>query len=210
MRKLSMLLVVVLVGHSLSAGSPKLAYSWKNPNYNGGTFKNIMVLALNGKAANRAEFEDQLVAALARPGEMVQPSYAYLPRPDATPIDIKNLRDIVQGQNFDAIVVARLTKNVSKTTYVPGSAYTPFPYYGTFYGYYAAVNPVVYAPGYMTTEKVAQVEVNFYSTAQPDGQLVWTGTTNAFSNSSVMKVIKSLVKIVTDELQQQAIIGPQS
>jgi hypothetical protein len=210
LRKISALLVAVLVGQALLAGSPKLAYSWKNPDYKGGTFKNIMVLALNGKAANRAEFEDQLVAALGRPGEMVQPSYAYLPRPDATPIDINHLREIVQGQNFDAIVVARLTKNVSKTTYVPGSVYTPYPYYGTFYGYYAAVQPVVYSPGYMTTERIAQVEVNFYSTAQPDGQLVWTGTTNAFSNSSVMKVIKGLVKIVTDELQQQAIIGPLS
>jgi hypothetical protein len=202
-----LLFMAILAGQALlAAGSPKLAYSWKNPNYNGGTFKNVLVLALNGKAANRAEFEDELVAAIARPGETASPSYEFLPRPDATPIDMKDLRAVVQGQNFDAIVVARLTKNDTKTTYVPGSPYPPFPYYGTFYGYYAAVAPEVYSPGYMKTEKVAQVEVNFYSTAKPDGELVWTGTTNAFANNSVMKVIKDLVKIVTTELEKADII----
>jgi hypothetical protein len=202
-----MIVVAALAGAAiLTAGGPKLAYSWKNPNYTGGSFKNIMVLALNGKAANRAEFEDQLVAAIGRPGETASPSYEYLPRPDATPIAVSDLRNIVQGQNIDGIVVARLTKNQTKTTYVPGTVYTPFPYYGTFYGYYSTVYPVVYSPGYMTTDRVAQVEVNVYSTAAPDGVLVWTGTTNAFASNSVMKVIKSLVKIVADEMQKQSII----
>lgn len=208
MKKVSMTLCVVFASAALlGAGSPKLRYSWKNPNYTGGTFKNIMVLALNGKAENRAEFEDQLVAAIARPGENVSPSYEFLPRPDATPIDMDHLRDIVRGQAFDAIVVARLTKNDTKTTYVPGTIYTPYPYYGTFYGYYAAVYPVVYSPGYMKTDKVAQVEVNLYSTAKPDGELVWTGTTNAFSSGSVMKVIKDLVKIVSTALENEGILG---
>jgi len=58
----------------------------------------------------------------------------------------------------------------------------------------------------MQTEKQAQVEVNFYSTANPDGELVWTGTTNQFDSSSVMKVIKNVVKIVSKELEKQNII----
>jgi hypothetical protein len=209
LRKESVLLIVVAASlASLGASSPKLAYSWKNPNYASGTFKNIMVLALNGKAANRAEFEDELVAALARPGETVSPSYEFIPRPDGTPIDVKDIRNVIQGQNFDAVVVARLTKRDVKTTYVPGQVYTPLPYYGTFYGYYGAVYPMVYSPGYMQTERQSQVEVNFYSTAKTDGELVWTGTTNVFSSSSAMKVIKSLVKIVTQQLEADNVIGP--
>ena len=113
-------------------------------------------------------------------------------------------------QKFDAIVVARLTKRDTKTTYVPGEVYTPYPYYGTFYGYYGALYPVIYSPGYMQTEKEAQVEVNFYATAKPDGELVWTGTTNTFEVSSAMKAIKDLVKIVTKELEKQTIIERES
>jgi hypothetical protein len=207
LKKISVLLMVALAAiTSLGAGSPKLALSWKNPNYTGGSFKNILVLALNGKAANRAEFEDELAAAIARPGISAQQSYQFLPRPDATPIDANDLRVLVRDQNFDGIVVSRLTKNVNKTTYVSGEFYTPLPYYGTFYGYYSTLYPVIYSPGYMETEKVAQVEVNFYSTAKPDGELVWTGTTNTFDSHSVMKVIKDLVKVLTNELKKEAII----
>jgi hypothetical protein len=129
-----------------------------------------------------------------------------MPRPDVTPIDMKDLRELVREQKFDAIVVARLTKRETKTTYVPGQAYTPYPYYGTFYGYYGALYPTIYSPGYMTTEKQAQVEVNVYSTAKPDGELVWTGTTNSFDSGSAMKAIKDLVKLIGKELEKQNII----
>ena len=50
----------------LAVAGPKLEISWKNPGYSGGQFKKILVLALNGKATNRMEFEDQLVAAITR------------------------------------------------------------------------------------------------------------------------------------------------
>jgi hypothetical protein len=203
--------IAVLGGLALlGAGSPKLAMSWKNSNYTTPNFKSVLVLALNGKAVNRAEFEDELVAAIQRPGQKAAPSYEYMPRPDVTPIDMNDLRELVKEQNFDAILVARLTKADKKTTYVPGDVYTPIGYYNTFYGYYGAVYPIVYSPGYMETEKEAQVEVNFYSTAKPDGELVWTGTTNVFNADSAMKVIKELVKMMTKELEKANVVPRQS
>jgi hypothetical protein len=80
---LGFLLCVVTIGDA----GPKLDISWKNPNYNGGKFKNILVLALNGQAFNRAEFEDELVAAIARPSAPASPSYEFIARPNTTPID---------------------------------------------------------------------------------------------------------------------------
>lgn len=207
LRITSVLLVAVLAIPVLLAGSPpKLLVSWKNPNYLGGSSKNILVLALNGKAENRAEFEDELVAAIARPGIQATQSYVFLPRPDVTPIEMNELKAVIREQKFDAIIVARLTKVEKKTTYVPGEVYTPFPYYGTFYGYYGAVYPLVYSPSYMVKEKIAQVEMNFYSAAKQDGELVWTGTTNTFDANSPVKVIKELVKIVIKELENQNVL----
>ena len=213
MRKLSVLLLAILASLGFPrAGSPKMELSFKNPGYTGGTLKNILVLALNGKAANRAEFEDELVAALNRPGVQAVQSYVFLPRPDATPIDINDLKVVLRDQSFDGIVVARLTKADKSTVYVPGEVYTPLPYYGTFAGYYGVMYPVVYTPGYMQTVKTAQVETNSYftSTATPDGVLVWTGTTNTFNANSAMKVIKDLVKLVVRELEKQQVIPPNS
>jgi len=113
---------------------------------------------------------------------------------------------VIREQKFDAIVVARLTKAEKKTTYVPGQVYNPYPYYGSLAGYYGAVYPLVYSPGYLVKDKIAQVETNFYSTAKPDGELVWTGTTNTFNGNSPMKVIRELVRVVIKELEKQSVI----
>jgi hypothetical protein len=187
-----------------------MALSWKNPDYSGGGFTNVLVLALNGKAENRAEFEDELAAAITRPGVKATQSYVFLARPNSTPIAFNDLKAVVREQNFDAIVVARLTKAEKKTTYVPRQAYNPYPYYGSFAAYYGTVYPVVYSPGYLVNERSAQVETNFYSTEKPDGELVWTGTTNTFNANAPMKVIKELIKVVIKELEKQSVIGPQS
>ena len=86
MRKKSAVLVAILASVAvLAVAAPKIEVSWKNPTFTGvpGAFKNILVLALNGKAANRAEFEDELVAAISRPGVNVAPSYEYIARPES-------------------------------------------------------------------------------------------------------------------------------
>jgi hypothetical protein len=103
-----------------------------------------------------------------------------------------------------------LTKASVRTVYVPGQIYSPVPYYGTFYNYYRTVYPLVYTPGYLKNERQARVEVNFYSTAKPEGELVWTGTTETVEVRSVKKAIKDLVKAVTGELEKQKIIEPKS
>jgi hypothetical protein len=210
LKKRVVLLLCVTTGLAAwCAGSIKLLVNWKNQNYTGGTCKKILVLALNGRAEGRADFEDALAAAISRPGAEASPSYEYLPRPDATPIDMKDLKALVEWKKFDGIVVARLTKASAKTVYVPGQVYSPFPYYGTFYGYYGAVYPLVYTPGYLKNVKKAQVEVNLYSTAKPDGELVWTGTTENVEVGSVKKAVKDLAKVVTRELEKQRIIEPK-
>jgi hypothetical protein len=144
LRRKSLLLVAALALPAfLAASSPKLLLSWKNPNYSGGHFTNILVLALNGKAENRAEFEDELVAAIARPGIQATQSYVFLPRPSLTPIDMKDLKAVIREQKFDAIVVACITKAEKKNIYVPGQVYDPFPLYGNFGGYYNTISPLV-------------------------------------------------------------------
>lgn len=201
------LILAVLAGVPVwSFDSTKLVFTWKNPSASTGSFKRILVLAMNGRAASRADFEDRMVAAITKPGIQAVPSYSLLPRPESTPIDMNQLRDVVRGQNFDSILVSRLLKFHKTVTYVPGQAFPLYPYYGTFYGYYGAVYPAVYSPGYLQTDTKAQIETNFYSTATPDGDLVWTGTSNTVNPRSVTKAIDSIVKLIVQELQRQNII----
>jgi len=204
-KKLSILALLIL-GVVASASAAKLVYAWKNPQYSGGSFKNILVLAMNGKASSRADFEDRMVAAITKPGLVAVPSYSLLPRPESTPIPMDQLRSVVRGQNFDAVVVSRLVKYDKTVTYVPGQAYPLSPYYGTFYGYYGALYPVVYSPGYLQTNTAVQIETNFYSAAKPDGELVWTGTSGVIKSGSVSKVIDDVVKLMVQGLEKENII----
>jgi hypothetical protein len=207
MRRNALLIIALTAGLSmLGFNATKLLFTWMNPNYSGAQFKNILVLAINGRASIRAEFEDQLSAAITRPGIQAIPSYSLLPRPDATPIDMNQLRDVVQGQHIDAVVASRVVKRSKTVTEIPGQVYTPYPYYGTFYGYYQTVYPVVYTPGYLQVEKTAQIETNFYSTAKPDGELIWTGTSDIVNPRTPTKGVDALVKILIQELQKQKII----
>jgi len=104
-------------------------------------------------------------------------------------------------------VVSRLIKVENKVTYIPGGpSVSPFPYYTTFYGYYRVVYPVVYSPDYLREEKKVRIETNLYSTASPDGDLVWTGVTDTFNPSSIHKTINGLVKLVVKEMRSEGVL----
>jgi hypothetical protein len=201
-----LLLVVLAVFSMASFGSTKLAFSWRNPNAPSGPFKNIMVLALNGQAANRAQFEDTLTAAIAKAGMQAVQSYSLIPRPDLTPINMDQLRNVVQGQGFDAVLVSRIVAYHKTVHEVQDPIFPLEPYYATFYGYYGYASPMIYTPTYLQTEQKAQVETNLYATSKPEGVLVWTGTSDTVNPRNVNDAINAIVKLVAEELQKQNLI----
>jgi hypothetical protein len=207
LKKYARLLLVVSAGFSMAAfGSTKLAFSWRNPNAPSGPFKNIMVLALNGQAANRAQFEDTLTAAITKSGVQAVQSYSLIPRPNLTPINMDQLRNVVQGQGFDAVLVSRIVKYHKSVNRVEDPVFPVESYYATLYGYYGFASPMVYTPSYLQTEQKAQVETNLYATAKPDGELVWTGTSDTVNPRSVNDAINAIAKLVAQELQKQNLI----
>jgi hypothetical protein len=119
-------------------------------------------------------------------------------------LDLSYLREQIRTNQIEAVVVSRLIKVDDTVTYVPGTAYfAPFPYYNTFYGYYGALYPVVYTPGYLQKESKVRVETNLYCVnGAPDGQLVWTGMTDTFNPSDVHKAIKGLVNLVVTKMRK--------
>ncbi len=207
MKKYTMMALIVLAGISTAGfGSTKLAYSWRNPIAPGGPFKNIMVLALNGQAANRAQFEDVLTAAITKSGMQAVQSYSLIPRPNLTPINMENLRNVVQGQGFDAVLVSRIVQYHKSVHEVQDPIFPLEPYYATFYGYYGAVSPMLYAPTYLQTEQKVQVETNLYATTTPEGVLVWTGTSDTVNPRNVNDAINAIAKLVDEQLLKQNLI----
>jgi hypothetical protein len=203
------LLIAVLMFASITTdASTKLAASWKNPNYSGQQFKKILVVGMSNNLTTRSDFEVALAGKITRPGIVGVAGTDILLRPTAGPLDLVYLREQIAAYKIDAVIVSRLVKVETKTTYFPGQPYF-LPYYGTFYGYYGTVYPVVYSPDYLVKEKRVRVETNVYSVKPPDGELIWTGTSDTFNPGSAHKVINALVKLVINELEKQTIL-PES
>lgn len=207
MKKQFLVLVLTLAAATLADGkSTKLVTSWKNPEYSGPAFHRILVLGMSAKPGVRADFEDALSKLVTRDGVEAVPGNTILLRPEGSKLDINYLKSQVKEFRIDAVIVSRLVKVDKSITYVPGQPYMPYPYYGSFYGYYGAVYPVVYSPDYLREDTTVRVETNVYAVTSGEGQLVWTGVSDTFNPSSADKVIDALSKLIVKELQKEAII----
>ena len=201
-------LAMMLAVATLAPGkSTKLVASWKNPEYTGPRFHRILVLGMSANPGVRADFEDALAKLVARDGVEAIPGNTILLRPEGTQLDLNYLKTQIKEFKIDAVIVSRLVKVETTTTYIPGHAYAvPYPYYRSFYGYYGAVYPVVYSPDYLRQDKTVRVETNVYAASTPDGELVWTGVSDTFNPSSADKVIDSLSKLLVKELQKESVL----
>lgn len=207
MRKQALILAVVLATATIANGkSTKLVASWKNPEYSGATFHRILVIGMSAKPGVRADFEDALSKLVAGEGVEAIPGNTILLRPEGTKLDLGYLKAQVKEFKIDAVIVSRLVKVDKDITYIPGQPYVPYPYYGSFYGYYGAVYPVVYSPDYLREDTTVRVETNVYAVKGADGELVWTGVSDTFNPSSADKVIDGLTKLIVKELRKNAVL----
>jgi hypothetical protein len=207
-RKLLTICIMLGVIALASGKSSKLVMSWKNPGYTGGKkFPRVLALGLSEKTEIRADFEDALAAQLAAAGVDAMPGNFILLRPEGAQVDLEYIKGQIRENAIDAVVVSRLIKVENTATYIPGAPYTaPLPYYNTFYGYYGAVYPVVYGPGYLKEEKRVRIETNLYVISSQEGELVWTGITDTFNPSNLHKAINGLVKLVVKQMQSEEVL----
>jgi hypothetical protein len=207
-RKVLAIAIVLSAAILVFGSSSKMVISWRNPVYTQTTkFHRVLALGLSDKTLVRADFEDALAAQLAATGLETIAGNTILLRPVGTQLDIQYLREQIRANQIEAVVVSRLIKVENSTSYTPGAQYiVPYPYYNTFYGYYGAMYPVVYAPGYLQKEKKVRIETNLYVTTEPDGQLVWAGITDTFNPSDVHKAINGLVKLVVTKMRSEEVL----
>ena len=206
--RISAIITALLLVMLASGKSSKLVMSWKNPAYTGiKKFHRVLTLGLSDKTLIRADFEDELASELGAFEIEAIPGNAILLRPEGTDFDLDYLKTQIREHKIDAIVVSRLINVEITATYVPGAPYTPpFPYYNSFYGYYGAVYPAVYSPGYLKQEKKARIETNLYATSSTEGELVWTCITDSFNPSGEKKTIEQLVKVVARQMKSEGIL----
>jgi hypothetical protein len=203
----SLALCVLAILPVAIAAAAKLLVSWKNPVYSGPKPHRVLVIGMSANPEVRADFEDDLSAAIKSDGLEAIPGNTIFFRSHSGELE----RDYLEGQirdfKVDTVLVSRLVKVDKSITNVPGYSYAvPYAYYRSFYGYYGTVYQQVYIPGYLREDTAVRVETNFYSAIPPNSDLIWTGTSDSFNPKSAQKAIYGIVKLVVKELRKQGIL----
>src|SRR5271163_4125728 len=190
-----------------NAAAAKLIVSWKNPVYSGPKPHRILVLGMSGNPEVRADFEDDLSAAIKADGLEAIPGNTIFFRPHSGELDRQYLEGQIRDFKIDAVLVSRLVKVDKTITNVPGHSYAvPYAYYRSFYGYYGAVYQQVYTPDYLREDTTVRIETGLYSATPPDEDLVWIGYSDAFNPKNADKLIKDEVKLVVQALEKEGIL----
>ncbi len=197
------LLIAAVAASALAACSQTkttIPLSWRNPSYQQGAFKKLLVIGVGENEGGRRLFEDTFAGALANEGTSAQASWGLLPQ--STQLSEEQVRGAVEGGNFDGVLITRMLSIDQNEEYVPPSSTTHYGY--GYYGYYGASYATVHEPGYYKTNTTFRLETNLYSIAT--GDLVWSGQSDTLNPESLTDVIDSMTAAVAKKLKEEKLI----
>lgn len=165
--------------------------SWQPP-----PMKTVLVFGASMDEANRRALEDAIVTGLRSHDVAAKPSYELFP--GEPPRDAKSARSIVQAAGFEGLLVAKLTTERDRLTYVPGARGGFWSsYYGPGWGYWD--------PGYVVTERLVDWEMTLWDTRAED-RLVWTASLQTTNPSTGQEFVTSVRDTIVTLLAKQRLI----
>ncbi len=198
----------------MSCATTQLTSSWKDPDYNRGPLKKVVVFAVHDDAAVRRAAEDQAVAHIPV-GTQAVASYTLFEKLARGEREKIKARLIEEG--FDGAMVTRLIEISKSETYVPPHTYTipsdprygAVPHYNSFDNYYSYVQGEVHTtPEFVREDTTAKIETILYTL--PDSELIWSGISERVNPRSAKKVAHELAELIAKELVGHGIVGSAS
>jgi len=157
----------------------------------------------------RQTVETDLDNLLLEKGVNAQSSFDILPPGfKSSGVDKEEVLTKIRELGSDAILTVAVLDQTNETRYVPGSTmYSPmgYGYYGRFWGYYNYYNPVMYDPGYYTTDKNYYLEANLYDAATEE--LVWSSQSETTNPSSIETFSRSFSTTVINQLIKDGLLA---
>jgi hypothetical protein len=195
--------------------STELKSTWRAPDDQGAPVSRIAVLMLEPDENLRRFAEDQVVRSLP-PSTRGVPAYSLFDKPEA---DVGKLKDKLNQQGFDAILITR-TVSVDKTkTQVPPSTQlvptgpmllpttrlstdgrTLDTFYNHAWGYTYQTSP-----GYTAHTTTIVVESVLYRL--PQGSPVWSAVTETRNPGSKAHMVQELVGLIEKELAKEGFVA---
>ena len=188
---------ILLLGAMLltACAATQLTAVWKDASYMGHPTK-VMVIGVAKNPLNRRLFEDEFVVQLKSHGVDGVASYTVLT--DKLQDDQEAIEAKVKELGADSVLITRLVSKKIVQSYVPGRAYYPPSYYGTWPDYYGYGYRYLYSPGYITNDEYAVIETNLYETVTD--KLIWAASSETLMMESNQSMIKSYISIMVNSM----------
>ena len=207
----SISLFVLLFSFMLSGCGPtqKITNSWINPEARSkDPYSSIFVMVLTQNTGNSFSVEDRMAGIIASRGQKAVVSSSVFPPKFSLSEDFtqEDMAKAIKRTGCDAVFVIAVLDVLTVESYQPGRAYYPMNYgmYGSYYGYYSYYSPMVYSPGYYTTDKTYYIETNFYDVNED--LLLWSIQSEAYNPSSLDSWFDQYSLDLLNELANEGLI----
>lgn len=205
------LAIVLFTAATSCSSNTYITGTWKKPGTSLKKYNNIYIDVLSSNIPAKQQVENALQQELGANGIKAEKSIDVMP-PDYESQNYKN-QDAMMGKikagNVDGILTVALLNEKDKQRYVPGNyGYNPgfaYGFYNTYWGYYSGRYPLLYDPGYYTTDEIYYIETNLYD-ANTD-QLVWSTQSKTYNPNSISGFLNGYIKSIDKSLISNGLIS---
>jgi hypothetical protein len=182
-----------------ACATTRLKDTWKDPQFNGVPFRNILVIGVSRSDANRRLFEDGFVQALRASGIEASASYPLLPG-NENPLPKEGIEQAVAETGADSVLVTRVLRVQRNVDISPGYV-APGGFGGRFYGWYGTAwetTPEVH------TYDVLTIESTLWNVKRE--RAVWSGTSESTEPKNVTEVTQELAKLLIAKMREDRVL----
>lgn len=207
MYKLACLFIVLTI---TSCMSTKLIESWKNPDYQTFTPKNVLVIGVTPDFDARSAFEFKLKSELnARKIIALQSAVVFetsFTDSKQTEADIEKQLNLLRSKGYDAILVSVVKGVENNQSYASESSKTDY-HLRRFSPYYLLYQDAYFNQNYYNSYRVFHIETSLYSLKSNEiKSLVWSGNYDIVDPNNATKTIDGYVKAIIKSLEKEKII----
>jgi hypothetical protein len=193
---------------AVSCSLTNLNAVWKDPQYQGGKLKNVLVVGSSTNTVVRRIFEDEFTARFKSRGINAIPSYTIFPSEKT--LDKDTIESKSRELGIDAMLITRLVDTKTKQELTPApyyrdvyfydwpNRYSPF-YSSSFPGRYYNDRP------YYSEYEVVNLETTLYDTQT--GKLIWSALSDTVVGGSTELEVSSVVKMIMNNLAENQLIN---
>jgi len=195
------LVATVLLAALCGCATTELTNTWKDPQYNGGPVKKIMVVGISNQASVRRTFEDTFAEILKANGVEAVPSHTVVPEDGQMAED--KLRTAVQQSGAGAVLITRMVEKQTDTAITPAAPIGA--YRRTSYsGYYSGAWIGYYEPATVQQFHYVVAETTLFVAEHPEP--VWSGTTRITESKDIRAATKGFAKPVIGAMKKEGLI----